>query len=399
MTFEASTPREVSRMDGGEVRLYAFSTEYLFDEAPNFVSLTVSNVTYHSEPPIITVVIVRPDGRELVLYRHAVSGPRLNEEPPISRYGETPFRVYLSGDESVASAVSDFYRNEFGIDLPSRELRWSVDRAIFGQPVEGGFEVLKGIYGIMVELTVYDPSDSVGFIRFTIGGSVYGLMGTDGLGRDLAVGLLFGFPVALTIGIVTATLTTFAGTLLGILGGYVGGKTDMLVQRASDILNNVPLLPILIFLSFILGQRLWITLLILVAFGWPGMSIVIRSMVLQIKSGQLIEAARALGASRSRIMLRHIFPELSSFIFAQMIFFTPSAILAEAGLSFLGLGDPSIPTWGQILEQGFRSGGAYVGYWWWVVPPGLLVVLTAMTFVLLSLGVEEIVDPRLRRIR
>jgi|TARA_Y100000294_G_C8392512_1_gene271397 peptide/nickel transport system permease protein len=120
-------------------------------------------------------------------------------------------------------------------------------------------------------------------------------------------------------------------------------------------------------------------------------------MVLQIRSGQLVESSITLGASRLRIMLRHIFPQTAPFVFAQMIFFTPSAILAEAALSFLGLGDPSLPTWGQILEYGFRNGGIYVGYWWWILPPGILIVITAMTFVLIALGMEPIINPRLKR--
>ena len=95
-------------------------------------------------------------------------------------------------------------------------------------------------------------------------------------------------------------------------------------------------------------------------------------------------------------MIKHIFPQIAPFILSQMIFFTPAAILAEAGLSFLGLGDPSIPTWGQILDQGFRTGAVYIGYWWWVIPPGLLIVITALTFVLLALAMERVVDPRLR---
>jgi peptide/nickel transport system permease protein len=244
---------------------------------------------------------------------------------------------------------------------------------------------------------VYHPEDSIGEVVFVLGGSVYGAMGTDALGRDLATGLLFGFPVALLIGLVTAVITTIIGTFMGILSGYKGGKTDIIIQRSCDILANVPLLPILIFLIFILGQKLELVILILIIFGWPGLTILVRSMVLQYNSSQLVESTRALGASPWRIMFRHIFFQIAPFILAQMIFFTPAAILAEAGLSFLGLGDPSIPTWGQILESGFSTGAVYAGYWWWVLPPGLLVVLAAMTFVLLTLGMEPVVNPRLRR--
>ena len=120
-------------------------------------------------------------------------------------------------------------------------------------------------------------------------------------------------------------------------------------------------------------------------------------MVLQIRTGQSIESAQAIGASRIRIMYRHIFPQLAPFIFAQLIFFTPAAILAEASLSFLGLGDPSIPTWGQILENGFRTGGVYIGYWWWILPPGILIVLTAMIFVFIAIAFEPIVNPKIKK--
>ncbi|MDP7619180.1 MAG: ABC transporter permease, partial [Dehalococcoidia bacterium] len=201
---------------------------------------------------------------------------------------------------------------------------------------------------------------------------------------------------AMLIGILTSIGATAIGTFFGILSGFTGGKTDTAIQRFSDILTNIPLLPILIFLIFILGQKLWLVMGILVLFGWPGLTIILRSMVLQIRSGQLVEATRGLGASRWRIMFRHVFFQMAPFIVAQMIFFTPAAILAEAGLSFLGLGDPSLPTWGQILEQGFRTGAIYVGYWWWILPPGILIVITAMAFVLLALALEPVLNPRLR---
>ncbi len=122
-------------------------------------------------------------------------------------------------------------------------------------------------------------------------------------------------------------------------------------------------------------------------------------MVLHMRTNQLVEAIQSLGASRWRVMFRHILPQIAPYVLSHLIFAAPSAILAESGLSFLGLGDPSIPTWGQILESGFRTGGVYIGYWWWVIPPGMLIVLTAVTFMLIALGLEPVVNPRLRRAR
>jgi peptide/nickel transport system permease protein len=256
---------------------------------------------------------------------------------------------------------------------------------------------LPGEYGLQVQVLVADPNDQVAPIEAVLAGTVFGVMGTDRVGRDLWEGLLYGFPVALLIAITTALASTIIGTTFGILSGYAGGATDTVIQRMVDVISNVPTLPLLIFLVFVLGSHLWLIMLVLVAFSWTGLTIIVRTMVLQIRSGQLVEAARALGASRWRIMARHVFPQVAPFIVAQMIFFAPAAILAEAGLSVLGLGDVSVPTWGQMLQTGLNTGALYLGFWWWVLPPGILIVFTALAFMLLALALEPIVDPRLRQ--
>ena len=262
---------------------------------------------------------------------------------------------------------------------------------------DGEPEPLQGQYVTQVRVALAAPDDSVAWVRTVVGGTVFGLLGTDASGRDLAQGLAFGLPVALLIGLAAATVSTAIGTGLGMLSGYKGGRIDLVIQRAADVVNNVPLLPLLIFFVFVFGAQLWLILLLLVAFSWPGLAILVRSMVLGLSGSQEVEAARALGASSRHILVHHIFPHTAPYVFTQLIFFVPAVILAEAGLSFLGLGDPSLPTWGQILEDGFRTGAVFLGYWWWVVSPGLLIVLTAVTFMLLALAMEPIVNPKLRR--
>ncbi|HKG25613.1 MAG TPA: ABC transporter permease, partial [Thermomicrobiales bacterium] len=274
-----------------------------------------------------------------------------------------------------------------------------LNAGLFGQPAPDGsgrLVPLKGDYTLLVQAALPNTQSEVAPIKAVLGGTVYGWMGTDAVGRDLIQGLAYGFPVALLIATLLSVLSTIIGTSFGILSGYAGGKTDSVIQRVVDVISNVPQLPLLIFLVFIFGSHLWLIILVLVAFSWPGLTIIVRSMVLQIRSGQLVEAARALGASRRRIMARHIFPQIAPFVIATMIFFAPGAILAEAALSFLGLGDPSIPTWGQMLQAGFQTGALYVGYWWWVIPPGVLIIFTSLAFMLLALAMESIVDPRLR---
>ena len=400
--LDSNTPEDTQIVGKIKSEIYRLPISHKFDGFPTFISFTLNGVEFLERPPLVTLSLIRPDGTIIHLLRHVPSGARDYEAAPIIRYDQTPFRILLTTDQTVRATLSNFHNIQYGTDYDERDLRNLSEQAAFGLPILGDqttFAVLRGDYEFVVQATFTNAEDSLGAIKVVVGGDVFGGMGTDSQGRDLAVGLLFGFPVALFIGLLASTLTTTIGTSLGIISGYVGGWVDTAIQRLADVVANVPLLPILIFMVIVFGSNLFLIILMLVAFSWPSLTILIRSMVLQLRSGQLVEATQALGATQKRIMVRHILPQTAPFVFAQMIFFTPAAILAEAGLSFLGLGDPSIPTWGQILEQGFRTGAVYVGYWWWVLPPGLLIVLTAMAFVLIALAIEPVLNPRLRTMR
>jgi peptide/nickel transport system permease protein len=393
-------PIEVTTRPQGELRTFLFDFSYDADDFPGFLSTTLTGLTFSTRQPSIAVTLIRPDGGQIRLVNVVVSAPRPDETIPYQRYYDTHERVLLTDQETAAQFLTQFYGQQYASLAYPSNLQARLNEALFGVPdPDGSGQIvpLPGDYVVQVQVLVADPNDQVAPIETVLAGTVYGVMGTDSGGRDLWDGLLYGFPVALLIAVTTALASTIIGTSLGVLSGYAGGATDAVIQRLVDIISNVPGLPLLIFLVFILGSHLWLIMLVLVAFSWTGLTIIVRTMVLQIRSGQLVEAAQALGASRWRIMLRHVFPQVAPFIVAQMIFFAPGAILAEAGLSFLGLGDVSIPTWGQMLQTGFQTGALYVGYWWWVLPPGFLIVFTALAFMLLALAMEPIVDPRLRQ--
>ncbi len=402
-TFEVDSPTRARAERAFRTFEFEFPFEHAYNVPPSALTLSLSQVLYHARPPIVTVYLERPDGERLTLTRTVIAGPRPGESAPFRRHEDVPLRIALGEEERAVDSATRLVEDVNGRDFTPQQLQGRVIPALFGTPEPNTsdapirFEPLVGEYTLRVEVMAMTSDDSVGQLRLVVGGTAYGWMGTDALGRDLAKALLFGLPVALAIGLATSTVSTLLGTMMGLVSGYAGGWIDTLVQRAADIVANVPVLPLLIFLVFIGGTELWIILTVLVAFSWPGLTITLRSMVLQHRSGQEVEAAKALGASATRIMFRHILPHTASYILAQLVFFAPSAILAEAGLSFLGLGDPSIPTWGQVLEHGFRTGAVFLGYWWWVIPPGILIVMTAVTFMLLALGLESAVDPRLRR--
>lgn len=395
-------PTTVEHGTTGGTQTFALTADMKQDRPPTFAAVSVSGITYYDRPPVFSIVIARPDGNEVVLYREVAPGPRTDEQAPFKRFDQEPRRISLTTEPAVANAMSDFFHDEYKANIAPDVLRASLNLAVVAIPDRDspqGLKLAPGRYQLSLRAIVSDPRDKIDSVKFVLGGTAYGFMGTDSLGRDLAQGLAFGLPVALFIGIAASIVTTLIGASLGVISGYMGGKTDLLIQRVSDIISNVPLLPLLIFLVFVFGPHLLLIMLFLVVFSWPGLTILIRSMVLQIRSGQLIESAVAIGASKWRIMIRHVFPHTAPFVFAQMIFFAPAAILAEAGLSFLGLGDPSLPTWGQILEQGFRTGAVYLGFWWWIIPPGVLIIITAVTFMLLSLAMEPVVNPKLRGVR
>jgi peptide/nickel transport system permease protein len=395
-------PVEIRTIPAGEVRVFASTFEFDAGEAPSFLSLTLNGLSFSGRPPVIIATLVRPDGAQVNLANVPVTAARPGESEPIRRFYETPERVVLSTGDVATRGITTVYQQQYAGEPIPPNLGDRLNVALFAIPdaeADGGLALLPGTYRLQVQVVTADPATEIAPIKIVWGGTVFGWMGTDNIGRDLMEGLLYGFPLALLIATLASLASTVIGASLGVLSGYAGGATDGVIQRFADIVSNVPTLPLLIFLVFVLGSQLWLIILVLVAFSWPGLTILVRSMVLQLRAGQLVEAARALGASRRRIMLRHVFPQVAPFIIAQMIFFAPGAILAEASLSFLGLGDTSTPTWGQMLEAGFRTGALYVGYWWWVLPPGLLIVFTAIAFMLLALALEPIVDPRLRRQR
>jgi peptide/nickel transport system permease protein len=389
-------PGATSERGAATISDYDWTISQSSESFPTFLSTTIDGVTFTGRAPVIAVTLLRPDGGEIRLANLAVPAAREGEDAPIQRYFDVPERILLTQSDTAQKSILEWFQTTYP-DADVTSVDTSVlNQALFGVPGNGKYTALQGDYTLKVQFLVADPSDTVQSISNVYGGNVYGWMGTDSLGRNLWEGLLYGFPVALLIATVTSILATIIGASLGIISGYSGGLTDSTIQRGADIVSNVPTLPLLIFLVFIIGPNLSIILLVLVAFSWPGLTILVRSMVLSLRSGQLVEAAKAMGASRWRIMSRHVFPQVAPFIVAQMIFAAPAAILAEASLSFLGLGDPSIPTWGQMLESGFRTGALYVGYWWWVIPPGVLIIVTAMAFTMLALAMEQVVDPRLR---
>ncbi len=263
----------------------------------------------------------------------------------------------------------------------------------------------KGEYNIFLH-AVFEPSASnvtrkiiVKETQIVIPGLLHGLLGTDQYGGDLFCQLVYSTRTSLMIGLLTGFFITVIGVIVGVVAGYVGGAIDEFLMRVSDVALCIPLLPITIILAVLFGANMYLIVLLLSVLWWPGVARVIRSRVLSLRERTFVVSARAVGASRTYIMLRHMIPNVLPLAFAAVILNVPSAIITEAAISFIGITPLTVPTWGKMLHYAFHAGAFQRVAWWWIVPPGLALMILALAFVFIGHAVDEIVNPRLRRRR
>jgi len=224
-------------------------------------------------------------------------------------------------------------------------------------------------------------------------------MGTDELGVDIWAQVAFGARISLIIGLGTAILAGLGGAAAGIAAGYRGGLTDQLLMRLIDIILVLPDLPVMIVLTAFFGPSVWTIIVVLSAFSWVATARIVRSRVLTLKERRYIKAAESYGAGVLYLMRRHFLPEVFPLVAVGMIRLAGRAIVAEAGLSFLGLGDPTSRSWGLIIHNALNFPSIYyTDFWqWWLLFPWLALTLVVTSLALLGKDMEGIADPRSRR--
>ena len=216
-------------------------------------------------------------------------------------------------------------------------------------------------------------------------------------GQDIFSMLIYGTRVSLAVGVTTGLCIAFLGALMGILAGYVGGFVDTLIMRLVDVMLVIPTLPLTIVLSNIFGKSYFMIIFIFTIFGWQGLARVIRSQVLVLKNSNYIKAAELAGAGKWRIMTKHILPGVTHLLIMSTAMTSAGIMVAEAGLSFLGLGDPTAISWGKMLAE-VQSGGALLfGHWWWIAAPGVGIFLAIFSFMRIGMAMEEIFNPRMKQ--
>ena len=219
-------------------------------------------------------------------------------------------------------------------------------------------------------------------------------LGTDELGRDTLTRLLYAGQVSLKVGFMVAAIALVIGTPLGLIAGYYGGLADDVVNAVVQVVVNVPLLFIMIVLSVLFQPTVELLALLFGIFSWPSTTRQVRGLVLSLRNRDYVDAARVLGASDARILVRHVLPNVLSIVTVIAGFDVASAIIGESALSFLGFGVPvPLSSWGNMLsgsQETFRSAP------WLVYPPGFMIFVTVLCVFLLADGLRDAFDPRAR---
>lgn len=225
-------------------------------------------------------------------------------------------------------------------------------------------------------------------------------LGTDELGRDYLTRLMVGGQISMAVGVFAVSIMTVLGALIGGIAGYYGGLVDNLMMRLNEIVSSFPFLPLAITISAVLGvkvppeYKMYITMMVIGLLGWTGLARMIRGQILSLRELEFMQAAKALGISDARIVVKHLLPNTFAYIIVFATLGMADAIMAESSLSFLGLGvTPPTPTWGNMIQYAKDMYTLQMKPWLWI-PPGVCILLAIMSINLIGDGLRDAFDPK-----
>jgi peptide/nickel transport system permease protein len=296
----------------------------------------------------------------------------------------TPEQAVLEVDAETPVAVSD---------RSIRDVLLGTRRGKFGLAVLGLF-IFLAIFG---EAIAPDDPDASSLDVLAPPSSEHWL-GTTESGADVFSQVLAGARISIVVGFAAAIISAVLGASVGLLSGYFGGWTDRILDALENWFLVIPTLPLMIVLASLLDPSLTVLILVIGLTSWAGTGRIVRAQVLTLRERAFVERARALGAGDGYILKTHILPNTLPLIFANTVLIVAVAILSEAALAFLGLGDPTSISWGSMLENAFTSGAPSAEAWWYVVPPGLCITVLVLAIAIIGYLFEEHINPRLQEL-
>lgn len=261
--------------------------------------------------------------------------------------------------------------------------------------------------GIVTALTIvallapvispYDP-DALGGPSLAAPSPAHPL-GTDGLGQDILSRIIWGSRVSLAVGFGAASLGVAVGILVGVGAALLGRKVDVIAMRVVDVFLALPRVPLLVLVAALVGTHLLVLIALIGLTSWPAAARMVRSQALSLRQRGYVAAARGLGGGVPYVLRRHVVPALGPIVVALFVAFAARAMLLQAGLAFLGVGDPTQVSWGLILNRALLEPGLYFtpAWTWWVLPAGCAITVAVLGFTFLGVALEPVMNPRLRR--
>lgn len=367
----------VSSTDGGMKKVVTPATQdistidisyefnYQADEFPQDIALYFTDA-YQVKQPFASITFVTPDNRQ---FRIADTG--------------------VDHQQTITFSQLDKLKTKFvGTQF--------VMQGLFSEPNAPTPTPLKGNYQIIINGTTFESASDINTI-FALYGQVYGLAGTDMYRRDLVLPLLWGAVIALIFGLLASLATSVMTMAIAAIGAWYKGWVDELIQRITEINIVLPFLPIIIMIGTLFSRVIWVTLGAVVVLNiFTGQIKAYRSIFMQVRESMYIEAARAYGASDMRIIFRYLVPRMIPLLIPGLVSSVPTFIFFEATLAVLGLGDPTLPTWGKVIFDAESNGALYRGLYYWVLEPSVLLMIAGLGFALLGFSLDRIFNPRLR---
>ena len=268
---------------------FSYPVNFNFDSYPTDFMIPYA-VRYGETPPVLQINISRPDGNQFSIYYSSLPSSSISSSGIVGNISEFSSRVF-----STDHSINENLRNYVNLFRYPQDTSKPQTMVFSDKDVRG---VLKGKYVFRETFYLFNTTDSVLLSGVVLGGQVYGIIGTDDLRRDLAVGLLWGAPTALFIGLTVSTASVLIGLIYGVIAGYKGKRTDEAMMRINDLFYSLPALPILVILSVVIGRSIFLIAGMLVIFGWVGTAKISRSLALQIKNLQVRRGSKTNGAVR-----------------------------------------------------------------------------------------------------
>lgn len=339
--------------------------EYNYDGFPDDLAVYFTS-DYASKAPFVGVKWLTPDGREI-----RIGNFSLAKKFTYRAAQDTKLTRKLNGQIASIGLFAD-------------------------TKLKNNPALVKGKYQLVIEAVTFDKDADL-TAELVVYGKLAGWAGTDHLRRDLMIALLWGTPVALAFGLLAAVGTSLAQLIIAGVGTWFGGWVDELIQRITEINMVIPFLPVLLMVGTFYSRSIFVILSAVILLSIFGSGIkTFRAVFMQIKESPYIEAAKSYGAGSGRIIFMYMIPRLIPMLIPQFITLVPSFVFLEASLAVLGLGDPTLPTWGKIIDESRANGALFQGWYYWILEPSALLMVTGLAFSVVGYAMDRVFNPRLR---